>query len=94
MNWPNHFPTLQAKNFSDFTKPILEYERIHHIFSAVESISGEKIQTSQKIASELINDLNYATLYPAAILDDISGSDLAQMVEFISEKIKRVVAAK
>lgn len=94
LNWPNHFPTLQAKNFSDFTKPILEYERIHHIFSAVESISGEKIQTSQKIASELINDLNYATLYPAAILDDISGSDLAQMVEFISEKIKRVVAAK
>ena len=92
--WPNHFPTLQSKNFSDFTKPILEHERIHQIFTAIESISGEKIQTSQKIASELINDLNYATLYPAAIMDDISGSDLAQMVEFISDKIKRVVAAK
>jgi len=92
--WPNHFPTLQSKNFSDFTKPILEHERIHQIFTAIESISGEKIQTSQKIASELINDLNYATLYPPTIMDDISGSDLAQMVEFISDKIKRVVAAK
>ena len=94
LNWPNHFPTLQAKNFSDFTKPILNQEGIHKVFCAIESISGEKIQTSHKIASELINDLNYATLYPPVITDDISASDLAQMVVFISDKIKRVVAAK
>jgi len=93
LDWPSSYPTLQTRNFSEFAKPLLDKENVQHIFASYESLAGEKIQISQKIANELLNDLGYATLYPPAVMDDISGVDLAQMVTFIASKIKRVAEA-
>jgi intracellular multiplication protein IcmO len=91
--WPNSYPTLQTRNLSEFSKPLLDKENVRNIFSSYESLAGEKIQISQKIANELLNDLGYATLYPPAVMDDITGVDLAQMVTFMASKIKRVAEA-
>jgi intracellular multiplication protein IcmO len=91
--WPTSYPILQTRNLSEFSKPLLDKESVRNIFSSYESLAGEKIQISQKIANEILNDLGYATLYPPAVMDDITGVDLAQMVTFIASKIKRVAEA-
>ena len=91
--WPASYPTLVTRNLSEFSKPLLDKENLRNIFASYESLVGEKIQISQKIATELLNDLSYATLYPPSVMDDISGTDLAQMITFIASKIKRVAEA-
>jgi len=89
--WPADYPTLLTKNLTEFSKPLLEMDMIRGMFSSIESLSGEKIQISSRISGEIINDLSLATLYPPAILDDLSGSDLAQMTKFITDKMNRVI---
>ena len=91
LSWPSDYPTLQTKNFSEFSKPLLDSDMTRNIFSSIESLAGEKVQVSTKIASEIINDLGIATLYPPTIQDDISGDDMAQMTKFIVDKMNRVI---
>jgi intracellular multiplication protein IcmO len=91
LSWPSDYPTLQTKNFSEFSKPLLDSDMTRNIFSSIESLAGEKVQVSTKIASEIINDLGIATLYPPTIQDDISGADMAQMTKFIVDKMNRVI---
>lgn len=90
LKWPANYPTLITKSISDFCMPLLNGEETYSAFSSIESIGGEKIQASAKIAQELIKDLSSCTLYPINITDQITGPDLAQMTQFIADKIKRV----
>jgi intracellular multiplication protein IcmO len=90
LKWPENFPTLMTKSISDFCSPLLNGEETYSTFTTIETIGGEKLQASSKIAQELIKDLSACTLYPAYIPDNISGPDLAQMTQFIADKIKRV----
>lgn len=90
LKWPADYPTLQTRNLSDFSLPLLNQDNMLQIFASIESVTGEKMQLSNKIANELVNDLGYATLYPPTITDDISAHDLGQMTQFIADKIKRV----
>ena len=90
LKWPALYPTLITRNLSDFSLPLLEQENLKNIFTSVETLSGEKVQTSNKIANELIQDLSVATLYPPDVQDDITGADLAQMTKFIINKINRI----
>jgi intracellular multiplication protein IcmO len=91
LQWPSNYPVLQTRNLSEFSSPLLDIETLSQIFSSVETLAGEKMQTSNKIANEVVNDLSFATLYPPAKLDDITGSDLGQMTKFIINKINRIV---
>jgi intracellular multiplication protein IcmO len=90
LKWPENFPTLMTKSISDFCNPLLNGEDTYSAFSTIETIGGEKLQASSKIAQELIKDLSACTLYPVYTPDSISGPDLAQMTQFIADKIKRV----
>ncbi len=90
LKWPENFPTLITKSVSDFCNPLLNGEDTYSAFSTIETIGGEKLQASSKISQELIKDLSGCTLYPAYKPDSISGTDLAQMTQFIADKVKRV----
>jgi intracellular multiplication protein IcmO len=91
LQWPSQYPTLCVKNISDFSEPLINGQEFLSVMTSIQNLSGEKIQTSQKMANQLVSDLINCTKYPNYIVDETSASDLAQITQYISDKIKRVV---
>ncbi len=91
LKWPSNYPTLMVKNISEFSEPLIEGLEFQSTMASIQTLAGEKMQTSQKIACELIADIKKCTSYPNYIPDEISPQDLAQITQFISDKIQRVV---
>ena len=91
LNWPIDYPPLFTRDVNSFSKPLMDQEQIKEIMRGIETFTGEKVQLSAKIASELVNDMSTATLYPIPIQDDILANDLAQMVTFMANRITRLI---
>jgi intracellular multiplication protein IcmO len=91
LKWPSNYPTLMVKNISEFSEPLIDGLEFQSTMASIQTLAGEKMQISQRIASELIADIKKCTSYPNYIPDEISAQDLAQITQFISDKIQRVV---
>lgn len=93
LKWPSQYPSLMVKNVAEFSEPIIHLQSFQSGIASIQSLSGEKMQTSQKLAKELVADLKSCTTYPNYPHLDMAASDLAQMTKFIADKIKRVAAS-
>ncbi|MDQ5884426.1 MAG: intracellular multiplication protein IcmO, partial [Pseudomonadota bacterium] len=91
LKWPGTYPSLMIKNVAEFSEPIINVGMFQSGMASIQNLSGEKMQTSQKLANDLVNELKLCTTYPNYPPLEISAADLAQMTKFIADKIKRVV---
>jgi intracellular multiplication protein IcmO len=91
LNWPTSNPMLMVKNVSDFSEPLINGPDFLSVMASIQNLSSEKMQNSQKLASDLVEDIKKCTQYPNYTTDNVSASDLAQVTQYIADKIKRVV---
>lgn len=83
----NAIPLL-AKDIEAFSKPILAINETRDYLATIERHSGSKDKYSGSVANELIRDFQNATSYPPLERDFIDSSDLAAIVDNLSERIK------
>ncbi|KTC86359.1 TraM recognition domain-containing protein [Legionella brunensis] len=82
----NALPIL-AKDVEQFSQPLIAINETRNYLSIIERISGAKDKYAGTVANELIKDFQMATGYPPQERDEISASDLSQLVNMLSEKI-------
>lgn len=78
---------LLVRDVDQFSMPILAINETRDYLSTIERVSGAKDKFAGSIANELIKDFQIATSYPPLERDYISASDLADLVNILSDKI-------
>ena len=90
LKWPSAYPAIMTRNLEEFSAAIVNLEDLNDIITSIQIISGDKSQIGHKIALELSLDLKKITTYPNYEPESIKPDDLAQIVQFMSDKIMRV----
>ncbi|WP_367606365.1 TraM recognition domain-containing protein [Legionella sp. W05-934-2] len=81
------YTPLLVDNPDRFKLPILDIGLTRDTLSKVEVCSGSKDKYAGTVANEVIKDLQVATTYPPEVRDDISASDVAEVVKELVDAI-------
>ncbi|KTD18366.1 TraM recognition domain-containing protein [Legionella jordanis] len=84
----NGLPIL-VKDVEQFSQPLLPINETRNYLSTIERASGAKDKYAGTVANELIKDFQMATSYPPQERDEISSSDLTQLINTLSDNIAR-----
>jgi len=87
LNYPPNAPPLLVEDVERFSEPLLPINESRDYMMTIERLSGEKDKLAGNISNELIKDFQMATSYPPTERDQVTASELAGLVETLSEKI-------
>lgn len=82
----NGLPIL-VKDKEGFMQPLLSINDTRDTLTLIERYSGAKDKYSGSVATEIINDVQTATTYPSAELDEIESIELTEIVNSVINKI-------
>ncbi|STX50629.1 protein IcmO (DotL) [Legionella busanensis] len=83
---PGSLPLL-VNDTEQFSQPLLDVNNTRNYLSTIERLSGAKDKYAGSISNELIKDFKTATSYPPLERDYISGEELAELANELSNRI-------
>ncbi|KTD19364.1 protein IcmO (DotL) [Legionella lansingensis] len=84
---PSNALPLLAKDMEQFSLPLLAINETRDFLSVIERASGAKDKYAGTVANELIKDFQMATHYPPQERDQVTSTELSEIVNALSEKI-------
>lgn len=76
-------------NIEEFSKPLIEIVNCRDTILSIERMCGAKDKYAVAVANEIIKDLQAATSYPTANIDDISTEDIKILVQDLNKAIEQ-----
>lgn len=87
LSYHSEIPIFE-KDVTTFSMPLLPINEMRNSLAVIERNYGIKDKQAMTTANDLIKDFKIATYYPPVVKDDISGSDLAKLIEQLSQTIE------
>ncbi len=91
---PAGTPPVLVPDVAAFSMPLLPIQEARDYLLSIGQLSGEKDKLAGAVANELIKDLQMATNYPPEYRPMMSGSELAESVKTLVQRIKEAQADK
>lgn len=90
---PSGAPKLLVEDIDKFSEPILRIQPIRQYLIGIERLVGVKDKMAAAIGDELLQDVKAATRYPPVERDDISATELSQLVNNLIQSIQTARAS-
>ena len=86
---PKDSPPILAKDKASFSEALLPINETRDSMITIERLTGEKASLAAGIANEVIKDFQLATTYPPEERDQVSASQITELVHSLCDKIKK-----